>query len=228
MDILQARLLVIGHAEHGKDSVCEILRDTYKVPFASSSQFVADRVMWPRLGKFYSSAEEMFEDRRQNRALWKDLIAQYCADDPARTAREMLDTGYRVYCGMRARKEFQHAKPLFDAVVWVDALKRLPPEAPDSMELSAEDAHYVIDNNGLESELPDRIAEFVWAFHREFRRPTHKVTRLRYWTPSNLFGTIGHPTPPDCQCISSQPISHKRLFADERSHEDQMGHHHRL
>jgi len=33
------KLLVIGHGRHGKDTVCEILRDKYGFSFESSSQF---------------------------------------------------------------------------------------------------------------------------------------------------------------------------------------------
>jgi translation elongation factor EF-1alpha len=33
------KLLVIGHGRHGKDTVCEMLRDDYGYTFESSSKF---------------------------------------------------------------------------------------------------------------------------------------------------------------------------------------------
>ena len=36
---MNKKLLVIGHGRHGKDTVCEILRDHYGYTFESSSQF---------------------------------------------------------------------------------------------------------------------------------------------------------------------------------------------
>jgi hypothetical protein len=146
---LRPKLMIIGHARHGKDTAAEHLRYT----FASSSEFVGRRVVFDRLEGFYrdwmsyghASAvndftpdevfDAMFADRVNHRALWKDLIAQYCADNPARTAQEMLAEGNDMYVGMRARREFEAAHPLFDHVIWIDRSEHLPPEPPDSMEL---------------------------------------------------------------------------------------------
>ena len=36
---MKKKLLVIGHGRHGKDTVCEILRDEFGYTFESSSQF---------------------------------------------------------------------------------------------------------------------------------------------------------------------------------------------
>jgi len=40
------KLLVLGHARHGKDTVAEILRDRYGFQFMSSSLFCAEKVIW--------------------------------------------------------------------------------------------------------------------------------------------------------------------------------------
>ena len=37
------KLLVIGHGRHGKDTVCEMLRDSYGYTFESSSKFCSNK-----------------------------------------------------------------------------------------------------------------------------------------------------------------------------------------
>lgn len=64
-----------------------------------------------------------------------------------------------IYTGMRSRAEFEKSRHVFDLVVWVDASRRLPPEPGGSMELSAVDAGWVIDNNGALDALPGEISK---------------------------------------------------------------------
>ena len=48
------KLLVIGHGRHGKDTVCEILRDKYGYSFESSSQFCSKLFIYEMLKKKYN------------------------------------------------------------------------------------------------------------------------------------------------------------------------------
>jgi hypothetical protein len=41
--------MIMGHARHGKDTVCEILRDTYGFTFESSSMAAARYAIYPVL-----------------------------------------------------------------------------------------------------------------------------------------------------------------------------------
>lgn len=142
------RLLIIGHGRHGKDTVAEYLRDRHDFKFTSSSEFVGRACIWESWGKhLYPTFDAMYDDRANHRATWHKLIAEYNTPDKARTAREMLESGYGLYVGMRARAEFEVAKKLFNHVVWVDASHRLPNEPADSMQLNRWDAHFVVDNN---------------------------------------------------------------------------------
>ena len=43
------KLIIIGHGRHGKDTVCEILRDKYNFKFISSSQYCSEKVIFPIL-----------------------------------------------------------------------------------------------------------------------------------------------------------------------------------
>ena len=141
------KYLVIGHGRHGKDTVCEILQQL-GLTFVSSSWFVAEKVIFPHMN--YDTVQECYDDRHNHRQQWHDLIHEYCKDDHSRLVKEILAEN-DIYCGLRNRKEFEASKHLFDVVFWVDRSEHLPPES--SNELTADDADFVIDNNGSLEEL---------------------------------------------------------------------------
>lgn len=152
------KLLIIGHARHGKDTVAEIFAEQLGLKFTSSSVFVGKEIIWDKWGKDrYNTFEEMFEDRvsKENRIIWGNLIAEYNTPDKTKTATTMLDRGYDMYVGMRRIEELEACleKELFDHIIWVDATNRLPLEDPGSMTIDSTYADIFIDNNGTEEEL---------------------------------------------------------------------------
>lgn len=158
------KLLIIGHARHGKDTVCEMLRLKHEFNFMSSSNYANEHVVFPVLSKIhgYTSLEECYQDRVNHRRSWKNLIRAFNGVDPARLARD-ITSEYDVYCGLRDREEFQACKRegLFDYVVWVDRSEHLPDEPSASMDLTIDDADIVIDNNGSLSMLETNVDRFV-------------------------------------------------------------------
>lgn len=150
------KLLIIGHARHGKDTLAEMIQDKMGLAFTSSSHFVGEECIWPMWGKErYDDFDAMFADRVNNRKTWADLISAYNTPDKTRTAKTMLERGYDMYVGMRRMDEFVacHEAKLFDHVIWVDALKRLPPEGKDSNDMTANLADLYCDNNGPEGSM---------------------------------------------------------------------------
>ena len=146
--------MIIGYGRHGKDTVCEFLRDEYGYTFESSSQFCAERVVRQHmadLGITYETAEECYADRHNHRSEWFNAIKAYSAEDRTRLTREIFDE-YDIYCGMRNAEELnavkQLAPGLIDLTIWVDASDRHPPEEGDSCTVTAADADFVLDNNG--------------------------------------------------------------------------------
>lgn len=174
------KIMVIGHARHGKDTVGEILRDAYGWTFNSSSLFCAEKVMMPAFNKLlpgnkhmlpgnieekaYGSVQQCYDDRHNHRAFWHQEIAAYCTatGDLARLAREIFKVN-DVYCGCRSAREFHAARAegVFDLSIWVDRSGHLPPESRDSMKLEQWMADCIIDNNDTLENLQRRVIRIV-------------------------------------------------------------------
>lgn len=153
-------VLVIGHARHGKDSVSEMLHERYGLSFSSSSMFCAERIVMPTFPpNTYQDVQACYDDRVSHRKHWYDTIVEYNAGDPARLAREMLESGSAIYCGMRSAFELGAcvAEGLFDVIVWVDASDRVGPESSDSCTVTSGMADHVIDNNGTVEDLEHNV-----------------------------------------------------------------------
>ena len=148
---MKKKLLVIGHGRHGKDTVCEMLRDDYDYSFESSSQFCSKLFIYNNLKEKYGyeTEEQCYADRHNHRAEWYDAICAYNVPDAATLGREMF-SAYDIYCGLRNKREFFAMKNtgVFDYCIWVDRSMHLPPESSDSMSLEQWMADFTIDNNG--------------------------------------------------------------------------------
>lgn len=156
------RLVITGHGRHGKDTVSEMLRDRYGFTFISSSEFAADRVVFPQFKDRYKNVEECFQSRHEHRQEWYDAITAYNTPDRARLGRELFER-YSIYCGIRNRQELDAiiAERLCDCVVWVDASERVPLEPTTSITVGPDQADYVILNNGTLEQLEAEVDVFV-------------------------------------------------------------------
>lgn len=151
------KLIVTGYARHGKDTVCEILRDHHGYSFESSSYVAAKDVVFPVLAPKYGYAnlEECYADRVNHRKEWHDLILEYNTPDLTRLGAKIFEK-HDIYCGLRNVHEL-HAmrlKGMYDVLVWVDAFDRVKTiEGKDSMSITADYADFVIKNNGTLEDL---------------------------------------------------------------------------
>ena len=157
------KVLVIGHARHGKDTFCEMLKER-GLSFESSSEAALEEAIWPLLKGFYKSKKECFEDRVNHRALWFTLIRYYNTPNKSKLAEVILSKS-DVYCGIRNLEEFEASKHLFKHIVWVGAEKRKPLEGSDSFELDIVDCNYFIDNNGSLDFLEKQADKFMQHFY---------------------------------------------------------------
>jgi hypothetical protein len=145
------KLLILGHGEHGKDTVACMLRDLCGITFRSSSEAACEIAVFPYLSEIYGYDDwyECYADRRNHREEWRYLITEYNTPDKAKLCREIIATN-DCYVGMRCPLEYAASKPLFDAVIWVDAGNRKPLDP--SMGIAPDTGMIWIDNSGT---LPD-------------------------------------------------------------------------
>jgi len=147
---LKPKVLIIGPARSGKDTLAAIWQIWYGLFFRSSSQAAADIFLYDALkDKYgYKNPTECFEDRINHRAEWYDLICEYNKEDKARLAKEILKDS-DCYVGMRNREEIEECmrQKLFDIIIWVDASERISPEDPSSFTIDKSIADIIIENN---------------------------------------------------------------------------------
>lgn len=144
------KLLVTGHARHGKDTVCGILKAEFGLTFVSSSLFAVEKVARPYLasrGVTYATLKECYADRVNHRKLWHDAIYEYNTPDRTRLARELFSR-FDVYCGARNNQEYHtiRGSNLFDVSIWVERLQ-LPSEDVESMQIRREHCDLILDNS---------------------------------------------------------------------------------
>jgi dephospho-CoA kinase len=179
------KLMVIGYARHGKDTACEMLRDMFGFQFMSSSLFCLEKAVRPRLlreGYGYESNEEC-QNRREEvpdwRRLWFEAIRDYNTPDPTRLGRELYSQ-YDIYCGIRRLEEFEALRQqgVFDFSIWIDASRRLPPEAQSSNTLTPDLTDYVVNNNGSLNDLRRRLRFLMYGI---LALDTLKPPRTGFW-----------------------------------------------
>tara|TARA_R110000737_G_C14624761_1_gene494606 strand:- start:33676 stop:34170 length:495 start_codon:yes stop_codon:yes gene_type:complete len=156
------RLLIIGHARHGKDTVAEMINENFGLTFKSSSQAAAEIFINEALKEKYGyeSPEECFKDRVNHRAEWHDLICDYNRFDKALLAKGILESS-DMYVGMRSDAEIEEclSQGLFDLIVGVYD-PRKPHEPEDSFDINLfEKADLIIPNGSTLEDLEYRVVD---------------------------------------------------------------------
>lgn len=172
------KLLIIGHARHGKDTAAEIIEKDFGMRHTSSSMFCAEKLMMPAFkhkARFYipgtipvyNTVQECFHDRVNHRTFWYDTIREYTSTDPSRLVREIL-VEHDIYVGLRSKVELAACRNsgLVDAIIWVDRSDVLPLESRNSNNLEPWMADYVIDNNGPLGQLHFNVRELMLHLQR--------------------------------------------------------------
>jgi hypothetical protein len=152
MKLKSPRVLILGHARHGKDTFAEYISKHSNLNFKSSSEAAAEVVFSQIDG--YNTVQECFEDRVNHRLLWRDLLIKYNTPNATKLAEKILSES-NLYVGMRSLHEFNAAvnKNLFDYIFYVTALNRLKSTDP-SLDIDYNPKTMIlIDNNETLSEL---------------------------------------------------------------------------
>lgn len=181
-------ILILGHGEHGKDTLATALEEHAGMISRASSWHVAEMIA-PVLG--YPSAQAAFDDRRNRRAEWKQFIRDYTMDDPTRLMRELYEQS-DIYVGLRDRTEFDAGvrEGIFDLIIYVTRgswdPKNNPADPPDNgiwwpydsgdrtLDMSMDDADVVLYNDSTLARFErrcTRFAKYLGALNWPFFKP---------------------------------------------------------
>jgi len=144
------KIMILGVARSGKDSMAEILHEEFGLKYKSSSMAAVEIFIFNVLKyKYkYKTMVECFEDRVNHRAEWHKLKTDYNKDDKAKLAKEILIIS-DCYVGMRDLDELNECKKqnLIDLIIWVDAGDRIPTEDKSSCNIDKTCADIIIEND---------------------------------------------------------------------------------
>lgn len=181
------KLFVIGHKEHGKGHFCQIAQRIFGLSAMGTSVFNAQMMFnLMRDTHGYATIEECHADRKNHRKFWFDKIREFCGDTPHRVYQNIF-ADHDICEGARNRQEFNSGLKhgaVGDLIIWVDASERKPIEADDSMELTKEDAHIIITNNGTIEEFEAKVIRLLLSLYRDTPAHAHALIMLNDW----LFG----------------------------------------
>lgn len=187
---MSKRILIIGHARHGKDTTAEIIKELYGYTFESSSVAAARIFLFNALKDEYGYKDfnECFLDRVNRRKEWHDRICAYNYADKARLAKDILAT-YNMYVGMRSNVEVEEClrQELFDLVICVYDYRK-PLEDKSSFDINLwEKADIVIPNSQGLPELRKRIEKLasILVTGRPITKSKGTVSGVSFLTPEN-------------------------------------------
>ena len=166
---MRKKILIIGHARHGKDTAAQFLKDLYGYEFKSSSQAASEIFLYDRLKvKYgYKTPEECFEDRVNHRAEWHDLICDFNKDDHAKLAKAIMSTN-DIYVGMRSNREAESCieQGVFDLVLGVFNPMH-PLEPRDSFDIDLwQKTDLILSNSGTLADLERKIKNLSTLFEK--------------------------------------------------------------
>lgn len=176
------KILIIGHAGHGKDTAAEYLKEQFQLTYSSSSEMANKLFLFDMLKDIYGykTEQECFDDRGNKRAIWYDAICKFNTPNKTRLAECIIEK-HDCYVGMRSIDEYNECynQNMFDMVVFVDASERLPKEDESSFTIPKSVADVVIENNGT-------IEEFKRKLFRQFYNAYYKF-KLIYSGQTNVY-----------------------------------------
>lgn len=177
LELSKPKVIILGHARHGKDTAAEALAKLYGLGHVSSSIFCAENVVLPAMQKAnqewlaasqdntflksagapfpnYPTAQACYEDRARFRAEWFNFISNFNKPDGTALGRAIFQE-FDIYVGLRNAREF-HAlnnAGIPALTIWVDRSEHVGPEDPSSCSVEPWMADFVVDNNGTPEEL---------------------------------------------------------------------------
>lgn len=163
---INPKILILGDARHGKDTLAEMICKKTGFNFESSSRMALKIFLYDLLKtKYnlpYSSEEEAYEDRVNHRKIWYDEICAYNDKDKTRLVRDILEIA-DIYVGLRNYEEVEQSikEKTFDYIIGIyDYRKDRESKSSNTAEV-LKYSDFVILNNGDLIQLQNKVDELI-------------------------------------------------------------------
>lgn len=158
------KMLIVGHARHGKDTVAAMIQELTGAKFKSSSIAAAEIFLYDKLkDKYgYKTFVDCFNDRVNHRAEWHEEIKNFNKHDKARLAKIIMEDN-DIYVGMRDKDEINKCieDKIFDVIIGVfNPRLELEPSSSFNFEFK-EVCDYIIQNRGTLEELKESVKDLL-------------------------------------------------------------------
>lgn len=145
------KICILGHKNHGKDSIARFIENAFGLRYATTSLFALESFLFSKMqaeniGE-YSTPQEAYLNREAHRQYLYEEIKAFNTPDLAKLGRSLLSQ-YDSLCGIRDYEELQELldQGSFDIVLWVDAEGRKPMESSKSITVTKAQSTHLIDN----------------------------------------------------------------------------------
>lgn len=160
------KILILGDARHGKDTIAEMICRHTDLKFASSSETALDiflrDVLEKKYGLVYETREEAYLDRVNHRDKWYNEICEYNSTSRIRLAKDIMKIA-DIYVGMRSHLEVEACirENVFDHIIGVVNYRKPKEDSKsNSIDINAY-CDYIICNYGDLAQLEAKVINLL-------------------------------------------------------------------
>lgn len=159
-------ILILGHAGHGKDTVCAMLEEALDLSYCSSSWYAVKipeikKQIYDSIGIDYANIIAAYDDRSNHREVWFKAIQSYGKRHGKHKLAFKLLSVFNIYNGMRNKEELAACLDvnLFDLILWVDRSDLVEDEPETSFNIEFNPDNMIKINNNTNTNLAALEAE---------------------------------------------------------------------